>query len=82
MTNYLLALHQSFNTSNSSLRPQCLAQYLTGPRDLLAGSQVFGQIRRSTFKLPFKESTSVVLIGAGTGVAPLRGFVQERTRIK
>ena len=81
-TNYLLALHQSLNTSKSSPRPQCLAHTLAGPRELLAGSRIFGQIRRSPFKLPFKESTPVILIGAGTGVAPLRGFVQERSRIK
>lgn len=90
-TNYLLALQQSVdnsssnspdNPSSSRKAPQSLAYTLTGPRNLLSGTKVFGQIRRSTFKPPPKESTPIILIGAGTGIAPLRGFVQERARVK
>lgn len=55
--------------------------YLTGPRDLLPGGKVFAQIRQNTFRLPPKSTTPIILIGTGTGVAPLRGFVQERTRV-
>ncbi|WP_102124773.1 bifunctional cytochrome P450/NADPH--P450 reductase [Deinococcus planocerae] len=44
------------------------------------GDTVFGYVRRPNppFRPPVDPRTPMILVGPGTGVAPLRGFVEER----
>ena len=39
-------------------------------------------VRKSQFRLPFKPTVPVIMIGPGTGVAPFRGFIQDRHIVK
>lgn len=53
---------------------------LNGPRNKFSKFKLPVHVRRSNFKLPKNTTTPVILIGPGTGVAPLRGFVRERVQ--
>ncbi|KAL2829898.1 hypothetical protein BJY01DRAFT_261058 [Aspergillus pseudoustus] len=67
-TNTLLPITPSGGGSSSSSTS-------AGPRKILS------HLRRSTFKLPRLPTTPLILIAAGTGLAPLRAFLHERRQL-
>lgn len=79
-SNYLLAL------AKPDEHPYGLTYPLSGPNNVLAGEEtskkVFSHLRRTRFKLPVQAAVPLIMIAAGTGLAPFRAFIAERRQMR
>lgn len=65
---------------NKGVATTWLAQHKPEPGKPLPRVPVY--IRKSQFRLPMQTHTPIVMVGPGTGLAPFRGFLQERAHAR
>ncbi|TRY57975.1 hypothetical protein DNTS_027331, partial [Danionella cerebrum] len=81
---HICAVVVEYNTSTGRINKGVATNWLKNkvPTDNGHKATVPMFIRKSQFRLPFKSTNPVIMIGPGTGIAPFMGFIQERGWLK
>ena len=75
-----IVLYQ-YRVSGSSLRSGLCTSYLFGLNPT-SKPKVAVMVKKGILLPPADTTTPIIMVGLGTGIAPFRGFLQERTRLK
>lgn len=78
---YGLASHYLLAATQRGHEQRAMGKEAAPRYQLSSGGKILVQLRRSTFKLPASTTRPIIMVGAGTGIAPFRAFVQERAAI-
>lgn len=88
-SHFLLAQADSLNgtTRQPLTTVSAHAKYKTPPATFSTSRgnpdhRIFASVVRSPFKLPALTTTPLIMIAAGTGIAPFRAFILERSRLR
>nr|XP_055051683.1 P450 (cytochrome) oxidoreductase b isoform X2 [Misgurnus anguillicaudatus]XP_055051684.1 P450 (cytochrome) oxidoreductase b isoform X2 [Misgurnus anguillicaudatus]XP_055051685.1 P450 (cytochrome) oxidoreductase b isoform X2 [Misgurnus anguillicaudatus] len=81
---HICAVVVEYKTKTDRVNKGVATNWLKGkmPTDNGHKATVPMYIRKSQFRLPFKSTNPVIMIGPGTGIAPFMGFIQERGWLK
>ena len=81
MTSITVAVVESPARSGSGTYQGVCTNYLARK---IEASQIYAFVKdtKAIFGLPDDSTTPLIMVGPGTGIAPFRGFLQERARLK
>lgn len=79
---HITAVLVEYKTPTGRINKGVATTYIKNKQTNLNDAKVPVFIRKSQFRLPTKPETPIIMVGPGTGLAPFRGFIQERQYIR
>eukprot|EP00479_Gromia_sphaerica_P004569 TRINITY_DN1536_c0_g1_i1.p1 TRINITY_DN1536_c0_g1~~TRINITY_DN1536_c0_g1_i1.p1 ORF type:complete len:141 (+),score=24.45 TRINITY_DN1536_c0_g1_i1:378-800(+) len=75
----LLVIRDDWETNSGAIKSGMCSTYLTKVGD---GSNILGRVNPAAVPMPEEHSKPALLAGLGTGLAPIRAFIQDRVFAK